>query len=271
VNRRLAAGAIVATMIALPGVAPATQTAPSLFHRPILVVDPNQSSNWSGYNQGSIELGGKLFNAISGAWIVPTASPHSPGEAEYSSSWIGIGGGCVDSGCTVTDTTLIQTGTEQDVDETGHASYSAWYEIIPAPSITISSMTIRAGDKMKAIIGEETPNSNVWTILIKDLTTGQSFNTTLPYSSTHLTAEWITETPVVVDGGGNVTIGPMPDLTHVHFAFARTNLQNANLQASETIQLVDPNSGQVIATPSTPSHGGTWFNDCTYATSCPAP
>jgi len=271
VTRRLAAGAIVALMTALPGATPATHALPSLIHRPILAVDPNQSSNWSGYNQGSLEQGGKVFNAVSGAWIVPTATPHSPAEAEYSSTWIGIGGGCVDAGCTVTDTTLIQTGTEQDVDESGHATYSAWYELIPAPSLTISSMTIHAGDRMKAIIGEKTPNSNVWTILIKDVTTGQSFTTTLPYSSTHLTAEWITETPVVVDSGGNVTIGPMPNLSLVHMAFAKTNLQNANLQASEAIQLVDPNSAQVIATPSNPGHGGTWFNDCTYATTCPAP
>ena len=259
------------TVLAVLPAASRAATPPALFHRPIITLGANQSSNWSGYNQGSIERGNKLFNAVAGAWTVPTATPHKPGEAEYSSSWIGIGGGCVDAQCMVTDTTLIQTGTEQDVDRSGHASYSAWYELIPAPAITISGMTIHAGDKMSASIAEKVPNTNVWTIQLKDLTTGQSFSSTVPYASTHLTAEWITETPVVIDNNGNVTIGPMPSLSPVRFSSASTNSKNAHLRGSEAIQLVDPNTNQVIATPSVPGGGGTGFNDCTYARSCPAP
>src|SRR2546423_759449 len=107
-------------------------------HRPLLSLGANQSTNWSGYNQGTLEQGGKVFSQISGDWTVPTASRHKA-EAEFSSTWVGIGGGCIDAGCTVGDNTLIQTGTEQDVASNGKASYSAWWEIIPAPSITISS------------------------------------------------------------------------------------------------------------------------------------
>src|SRR5262245_37317439 len=84
-------------------------------HRPIVVVGASQSNNWSGYNQGTLEQGGKMFNAITGSWVVPKATQHAAGEAEYSSSWIGIGGGCVNADCSVTDSTLIQAGTEQDV------------------------------------------------------------------------------------------------------------------------------------------------------------
>ena len=79
-------------------------------------LNANQSSNWFGYSQGTLEQGSKLFNSITGDWTVPTATQHTSGQAEASSDWIGIGGGCVDAGCTVTDSTLIQTGTEQDVD-----------------------------------------------------------------------------------------------------------------------------------------------------------
>jgi Peptidase A4 family len=79
----------------------------------------NQSSNWFGYNQGTLEQGSKLFNSIAGDWTVPTVSQHTSGQAEASSDWIGIGGGCIDAGCTTTDSTLIQAGTEQDVDSTG--------------------------------------------------------------------------------------------------------------------------------------------------------
>ena len=95
---------------------------------------PIRAATGSGYSQGTLEQGSKLFNSISGDWTVPAATQHTSGQAEASSDWIGIGGGCVDAGCTVTDSTLIQTGTEQDVDATGAPSYSAWWELVPAPS-----------------------------------------------------------------------------------------------------------------------------------------
>jgi peptidase A4-like protein len=268
VPRRIAAIAVFALTAWLPSAALA---AAPVYHGHILRLAANQSSNWSGYNQGSIEQGGKMFNAVAGGWIVPRATPHKPGEAEFSSTWIGIGGGCVDAGCPMTDATLIQTGTEQDVSASGTASYSAWYELIPAPGITISSLAVHPGDRMKALIAEMVPGSNLWTISIKNITTGKWFTTTVPYASTHATAEWITETPVVIGGGGGVTIGPMPDLTRVRFGFARTNSTNAGLTPSEAIQLVDPNTGVVVSTPSNPNSRGTAFNTCTYARSCPAP
>src|SRR6478752_1073378 len=110
--------------------------------KPGLRANANQSNNWFGYNQGTLEQGGlKQFNSITGDWTVPTVSQHTVGQDESSSDWIGIGGGCVDAGCTVTDNTLIQTGTEQDVAADGTKSYSAWWEVIPAPSIGIS-MTV---------------------------------------------------------------------------------------------------------------------------------
>src|SRR6266516_2034127 len=65
------------------------------WHPPIVALNANQSTNWSGYNQGTIEKGGKIFHAITGDWTVPTATQHTSGQAEYSSTWIGIGGGCV--------------------------------------------------------------------------------------------------------------------------------------------------------------------------------
>src|ERR1700731_1357966 len=73
------------------------------YHQRIARFAANQSNNWSGYNQGTLEQGTKLFTSMSGDWTVPTATQHTKGEAEFSSTWIGIGGGCVDAGCTVTD------------------------------------------------------------------------------------------------------------------------------------------------------------------------
>jgi Peptidase A4 family len=261
-----------AMLAAVPGATPGVAAAASVvrWHRPIVAVGASQSNNWSGYNQGTLEQGGKMFNAITGTWTVPTATQHTAGEAEYSSSWIGIGGGCVDAGCTVTDSTLIQAGTEQDVAADGTASYSAWYELIPAPSIAIDTMTIHAGDHMRVSISEGPPGSNVWTFDVRDKTTHESFTLTVPYSSTHATAEWIEETPVVIDDSGNVTIGPLPKLSKVHFNRGTTNGAGAGLVASEAIQLVDTD-GTALATPSDPDPTADGFRDCTYKAHCKAP
>jgi len=235
---------------------------------PRLSANTNSSSNWFGYNQGSLEQGGKLFDSISGEWTVPTATQHAAGQAEASSDWIGIGGGCVDAGCTVTDSTLIQTGTEQDVSASGSASYDAWYELVPAPELQITSMTVRPGDRMYASIAEVVPGSDVWTITIKDLTSGQSYSTTVPYSSTRLTAEWIEETPLEI--GANAGFAALPNLTSPAFDLATTNGAPANLKPSEELDLVD-SAGGVIGAPSAPDPDADGFNACTWASTCSAP
>ena len=77
--------------LALSGAAP--PALPARYHRPIVAVGANRSNNWAGYNQGSLERGGVQFHSVSGTWTVPTATQHTPGEAEFSASWLGIGGG----------------------------------------------------------------------------------------------------------------------------------------------------------------------------------
>jgi hypothetical protein len=228
-------------------------------------VNANQSSNWFGYSQGTLEQGNKLFNSISGDWTVPAATQHTSGQAEASSDWIGIGGGCVDAGCTLTDSTLIQTGTEQDVDATGAPSYSAWWELVPAPSVSISNMTVSPGDHMHATISEVVNDADVWNIAIQDVTKGESFSTTVPYPSTHATAEWIEETPLEI--GTNAGFAALPNLTNPAFSSGSVNGSAVKLTTSEEMQLIDSN-GNVIGTPSAPNAAGSGFDACTWATSC---
>jgi len=237
-----------------------------VFHRPIVSVGANKSTNWSGYNQGTIEQGGKMFSHITGDWTVPTASAHTKGTDEFSSTWIGIGGGCVDASCNVPDATLIQAGTEQDVSASGHASYSAWWELIPAPSVTIGDMPIRPGDHMHADIGAAAPG--VWSMKLKDVTTGKTFSQTVPYPSTEGTAEWIEETPLII--GTNGGFAPLPNLSTVNFDLATVNGANAKLKSSEEVQLVDSN-GAPLATPSAPASDADGFNVCAFAKTCPVP
>ena len=232
---------------------------------PGLKLNANQSSNWFGYSQGTLEQGSKLFNSISGDWTVPAASQHTAGTAEASSDWIGIGGGCVDAGCTLTDSTLIQTGTEQDVDATGAPSYSAWWELVPAPSITVSNMTVSPGDHMHASVSELVNDADVWNITIADVTKNETFTTTVPYPSTHASAEWIEETPLEI--GTDAGFAALPNLTNPAFSSGTVNGAAVKLTTSEQMQLIDSNSN-VIGTPSAPNAAGSGFDACAWATSC---
>jgi Peptidase A4 family len=234
---------------------------------PRLHANMTQSNNWMGYNQGALEQGGKLFNSISGQWTVPTATQHTAGQSEASSNWIGIGGGCIDAGCTVTDSTLIQTGTEQDVSSSGTPSYSAWWEIVPAPSISIS-MTVKPGDQMQASVAEVVPDSNVWTITLQDVTQHESFSTTVPYPSTHATAEWIEETPLEI--GTNAGLASLPNLTNPGFDHGQVNGAPVKLSSSEGMELTDSN-GNVIGVPSAPDSDADGFGVCTWSGTCTAP
>jgi len=242
--------------------------------RPIVHVGANKSNNWSGYNQGFLEKGNKLFSSIAGTWTVPTATAHKARQAEYSATSIGIGGGCVDKGCLITDTTLIQDGTEQDIDSAGRAHYSAWWELIPAPAVNMTgcasdpNCTVAAGNKMSSSIAAIAPG--VWKMSMRNQSRGWSWSMTIGYTSSEATAEWIEETPIVVDNSGKVTVGPMPNLSNAHFDLALTNGANAGLKATEEVQLVDFNNA-VVATPSAPDPDADGFNDCTYAGSCGAP
>ena len=121
---------------------------------------------------------------------------------------------------------------------------------------------------MHASIAEIVPDSNVWTITLQDVTRNETFTQTVPYSSTHLTAEWIEETPLLL--GTNAGFAALPNLTSPVFDNATVNGQPANLNASEEIQLIDSN-GNVIGTPSAPDPDADGFNACTWATSCSAP
>ena len=226
----------------------------------------NQSNNWYGYNQGALETGKSLFHSVSGDWIVPSASQHTSGNDEYSSTWIGIGGGCVTADCTVTDSTLIQTGTEQDVSASGSPSYSAWWEVIPGPGLTISNFKVSPGDHMHADISEVVQNSEVWKITLQDVTKGETFTQTVPYTSTYGSAEWIQETPLVF-GTGGAGLAALPNLSTNSFSLAKANGASAGLKTSEEMDLVD-SSGKVIGAPSAPNATADGFNLCSWASSC---
>jgi Peptidase A4 family len=275
-----AAGLLVAAVLAgasLPAAATttgATHRASAFistdkYHPVISVAKPgaawadSQSSNWFGYNQGILDTD-TLTSSISGQWTVPTANQHTAGQPEDSATWVGIGGGCLSSTCTATDPTLIQAGTEQAVSSSGAATYDAWYEFLPLPEIQ-STMVVHPGDVIDCSITSTIPA--LWSISLKDTTDGQSFSQTIPYPSDETTAEWIEETPTLISTSGTSTAA-LPNLTTTPFTQATVNGASAKLVANQAVQLIDA-SGNPIGTPSAPL--GAAFNDCAWATSCPAP
>lgn len=147
------------------------------------------SSNWSGYCAVSdLSAPQPRVTSVSASWTVPAVNV-SIGNS-YSAAWIGVGGQY--------DETLIQAGTEQD-SINGRATYSAWYELLPRYPVPINSLDISFGDKITASISLSDRTTNTWLIEINDNTNGQSFNKSLVYASSMLSAEWIVEAPTTIN------------------------------------------------------------------------
>src|SRR4051812_11646879 len=224
----VSAGLVAASLPARGSTTGPRSVGPLRLAAPQTAFHMTQSNNWSGYNQGSLEKG-KRFSAITGTWTVPTATQHKAGEAESSATWVGIGGGCQDTGCTTTDQTLIQAGTGQDVNASGKKHYYAWYELIPAPSTTVA-LPVAPGNTISVAI-KQTKTAGVWSIVIRNVSTGKSFSKTVQYGSTMGSAEWIEETPLVI-GTGGTGISAMPRLGTVHFRNATANGSPAHLTSA---------------------------------------
>jgi hypothetical protein len=131
-------------------------------------------------------------------------------EAEYSSSWVGIGGYCENASCTAVDNTLIQLGTEHDVSSRGATQYYAWVEVLPNYPILISpdypycdslscAYAVDPGDSVTASLSCKSNcnpgQTQSWYLTMKNATKGWTFSTTVSYASTLMSAERIQEAP----------------------------------------------------------------------------
>jgi Peptidase A4 family len=172
------------------------------------------SSNWAGY---VIARTGVEFRRASATWVQPTASC-TPGRRSYSAFWVGLGGYRSSS------TALEQIGTEADCSAAGTASYSAWYELVPAASARIA---IHAGDTVAASVNV---GGDAVRLRLVDRTTGASFTKVLSASTVDLgSAEWIAEAPSACDEAGRCEVLPLADFGSVGFshASARTTAGHA--------------------------------------------
>jgi hypothetical protein len=145
------------------------------------------SFDWGGYGVASnLLVPQPQVSSVAGSWTIPTVVSYPPNA--FSAAWIGIGG--------QGDPTLIQTGSQHD-SVGGQAHYSVWYEMLPADSVTITTVQVSPGDVISASITLVNSDANEWSIRITDVTTGQGFSQNFAYNSSRLTAEWIVERPIV--------------------------------------------------------------------------
>jgi hypothetical protein len=145
------------------------------------------SLDWAGYVVVSNYANPQpTIVGVNGSWTVPTVN-HSQTD-QFSAARIGIGGQL--------DDTLIQTGTEHD-SVSGAAVYSVWYELLPNDSIPITTMNVSPGDQIRASINLVDSVSNKWSIKIRDVTNGETFQNNFFYYSSQLSAEWIVERPTI--------------------------------------------------------------------------
>lgn len=206
------------------------------------------STNWSGLAGTGSGIQGAL-----GEWTVPAIKASS--KALYSSSWVGVDGDGNDD--------LIQTGTAQD---TGSPRYTAWTEILPAPSVTIvtgggSPAPVKPGDKMEAYVSEV--SQGTWTIYIEDTTQKWYYQNNFSYDGPGQSAEWIEEAPTV-NGEQSVPA----DFGTVHFSHTAVmeggSWYSTDMNAKNEIAMINQAQTKLLAVPTAPtkeSSAGQSFSD----------
>jgi Peptidase A4 family len=167
------------------------------------------TSNWAGYAITPRKLTSR-FSSVSARWKQPTADCSS-GEEAYSSFWVGLGG------YSETSEGLEQIGTEADCSPDGAASYSMWYEVLPAASTPIK-LKVFPGNVVAAsvkIVGKKA------TFQIQNVTRKTTFKKTVNVGTLDVSsAEWVAEAPTGCDAFGACTQLPLTNFGTVSFTKA---------------------------------------------------
>jgi hypothetical protein len=230
-------------------------------------INQSFSANWSGYSEATFATG-LTYTGATGEWTVPLAALVSGFPEAYSSAWVGIGGQCENSSCTIVDSTLLQLGTESDVSSSGVGTYYAWYEALPQPPVTLP-LAVNPGDVIVAGLAMSKQSSSLsqtWVLRMEDRTTGGSWTSMVSYQSSLLSAEWIVEAP-----GQATNILPLADYRIMTFDRGTINGgANPHLVASDGIVMANPDGmGSIPTGPDADTDG---FHVCwsppTGTTSC---
>jgi Peptidase A4 family len=253
------------------GLASALIFAAALVAAPAAIANTTRSTNWAGY---AVHRPGVSFREVSATWTQPDATC-VPGAPSYSADWVGLGG------YKPTSDALEQTGTEVDCNSAGKVVSSAWYELVPAPSRTIS-LAVDPGDVMHATV---TVTGHQVEIELDNLTRHQSFHKTFATPSIDVSsAEWIVEAPSECVSQFACQALPLADFGSVLFSSAtatastgvigsianhRWNRSRIDLVSGAQSLIVSRNATDALGTAApSPLFGGGKSFDVTYA---PAP
>jgi hypothetical protein len=197
------------------------------------------SSNWAGYVAAS-----GTFTSVGGSWIVPQAVDSNT-NLSADATWVGIGG--------VSGTDLIQAGT-QDIIQNGTSTYTAWYELLPASSVQVP-LAVHPNDGITVSITQQ--SNGQWQISFSDITTGQSYQTSVSYASSLSSAEWIEEMPS--DQRGLVTLDNFGTVSFTD-GFTTQNGSQVSISGSgaQPMTMITRND-QALATPSSLGADGASF------------
>ncbi len=220
-----------------------------LMAAPAAMADTATSSNWAGY---AAHRAGVSFQKVTASWRQPSVSC-TPGVHTYSAYWVGIGG------YSPTSTALEQIGTEADCAASGRPVLSAWYELVPAPSMSIS-FPLSAGDVIDATV---IVRGHRVTLSLYDATRHHDFTRTQTVANVDTSsAEWIVEAPSVCTGGYSCRTLPLADFGAAAFTSARAQSSTGRLGgvrspawSTTKIDLL-PGGRQFVAYPDSGSGGG---------------
>ena len=200
------------------------------------------SRNWAGYAATS-----GTFTGVTGTWKVPRLL--SAGSLGTDATWVGIGG--------VKSRDLIQAGTEETTVRSGITEWDAWIETLPQASRQVQ-FAVHPGDSVTVSINEQATNQ--WLIRFNNNTTGESYQTTVNYTSSRSSAEWIEEAPSAGGRGGRIL--PLNNFGSVQFSggSAVENGKTVTIAQSgaQPIRLAGP-GGTVLVTPSVLTSNGKGF------------
>ena len=211
----IVAGAVVWLALGLGNAGAATAATPpqtGQANLPMVAKDvaASTSSNWAGYVVTGSTPATTAFTKVFAAWVQPAATC-VPGQKTYSAFWVGLGG--YNAGLQA----LEQTGTSADCSVTGQASYSVWYELVPAAPVTVK-LPIKPGD---SIVASVTVSGRKVTVKISNYTRKKTFTKKLTTNLIDVSsAEWIAEAPSTCTSSGDCTPLPLTNFGTVTFVSA---------------------------------------------------
>jgi hypothetical protein len=222
------------------------------------------SSNWAGYvatpTDGSAPA---RFRSVSARWVQPRVTCVL-GQPSYSAFWVGLGG------ASTTSQALEQIGTQGNCDPDGRTSYSMWWEVVPAPSVTIP-YKVFVGNVVQASV---TVAGTKVTLQIRNLTRRTTFTKRLQVEAPDVSsAEWIAEAPSSCTGEGSCVVLQLANFGSASFTRASATAGGHTGSITDTRWAADPtvllsseqfvdSTGQtwaVGAAPSAPSSKGASF------------